>query len=188
MTKITMIGVDLAKSVFHLHATSMAGEPKFRKKLSRQSFSKFMAEQPPALVVMEACGSAHYWAREMTRLGHEVKLIAPQYVKPFVKRQKNDAADAEAIVIAAQRPEMRFVDPKTAEQQSRAILFRAREQLVRAATTDMNGKDCVVMDVLPAVENGGGAIELVHGRNAIASGERSVRRRVGGAPQRARGR
>src|SRR3546814_965509 len=81
----------------------MTGEPKFRKKLSRRSFPKFMAEQPPAMVVMEACGSAHYWAREMTKLGHEVKLIAPRYVKPFVKRQKNDAADAEAIVVATQR-------------------------------------------------------------------------------------
>jgi transposase len=111
-----MIGIDLAKCVFQLHAASMAGELKFRKKLSRHRFSRFMAEQPPALVVMEACGNAHYWAREMIRLGHEVKLIAPQYVKPFVKRQKNDAADAEAIVIAALRPEMRFVDPKTAEQ------------------------------------------------------------------------
>jgi transposase len=131
MTKDTMIGVDLAKSVFQLHAASMIGEPKFRRKLSRQSFGKFMAEQPPAIVVMEACGSAHYWAREMISLGHEVKLIAPQYVKPFVKRQKNDAADAEAIVIAAQRPEMRFVGPKSADQQSRAILFRARERLVR---------------------------------------------------------
>src|SRR3546814_330137 len=110
-----------------LHAASMTGEPKFRKKLSRRSFPKFMAEQPPAMVVMEACGSAHYWAREMTKLGHEVKLIAPRYVKPFVKRQKNDAADAEAIVVAAQRPEMRFVDPKSAEQQSRAILFRSEE-------------------------------------------------------------
>ena len=132
--KDTMIGVDLAKSVFQLHAASMTGELKFRKKLSRQSFLKFMAELPPAAVVMEACGSAHYWAREMIRLGHEVKLIAPHYVKPFVKRQKNDAADAEAIVIAAQRPEMRFVDPKSAEQQSRAVLFRARERLVHQRT------------------------------------------------------
>ena len=115
MTKDTMIGVDLAKKVFQLHAASMTGQPKFRKKLSRQGFGNFMAEQPPAVVVMEACGSAHYWAREMTRLGHEVKLIAPHYVKPFVKRQKNDAADAEAIVIAAQRPEMRFVEPKSEE-------------------------------------------------------------------------
>jgi transposase len=79
----------------------MTGQPKFRKKLSRQGYGKFMAERSPAVVVMEACGSAHYLAREMVRLGHEVKLIAPSYVKPFVKRQKNDAADAEAIVVAA---------------------------------------------------------------------------------------
>ena len=138
MTKDTMIGVDLAKNVFQLHAASMTGQAKFRKKLSRQSFSRFMAGQPPAMVVMEACGSAHYWAREMVRLGHEVKLIAPHYVKPFVKRQKNDAADAEAIVIAAQRPEMRFVEPKSAEQQSRAILFRARERLVHQRTELVN--------------------------------------------------
>ena len=138
MTKDTMIGVDLAKNFFQLHAASMTGQPKYRKKLSRQSFSKFMTEQPPAVVVMEACGSAHYWAREMFRLGHEVKLIAPQYVKPFVKRQKNDAADAEAIVIAAQRPEMRFVDPKSADQQSRAILFRSRERLVHQRTELVN--------------------------------------------------
>jgi transposase len=138
MKKDTMIGVDLAKNVFQLHAASMTGQPKFCRKLSRQSFSNFMAKQPPAVVVMEACGSAHYWAREMIRLGHEVKLIAAQYVKPFVKRQKNDAADAEAIVIAAQRPEMRFVEPKSAEQQSRAILFRARERLVHQRTELVN--------------------------------------------------
>lgn len=138
MTKDTMIGVDLAKNVFQLHAASMTGQPQFCKKLSRQSFTRFMAEQPPTVVVMEACGSAHYWAREMIRLGHEVKLIAPHYVKPFVKRQKNDAADAEAIVIAAQRPEMRFVEPKSAEQQSRAILFRARERLVHQRTELVN--------------------------------------------------
>ncbi len=105
--KDTMIGVDLAKAVFQIHGASMTGQVRFRRKLSRQQFRNFMAEQPPALVIMEACGSAHYWAREMASLGHEVKLIAPQYVRPFVKRQKNDAADAEAIVIAAQRPEMR---------------------------------------------------------------------------------
>lgn len=138
MQKDTMIGVDLAKAVFQVHGASMTGQEKFRKKLSRQSFPRFMAEQPPAVVVMEACGSAHYWAREMIRLGHEVKLIAPHYVKPFVKRQKNDAADAQAIVIAAQRPEMRFVEPKCAEQQSRAILFRARERLVRQRTELVN--------------------------------------------------
>ncbi|MEW9855257.1 IS110 family transposase [Novosphingobium sp. M1R2S20] len=133
-----MIGVDLAKSVFQLHGASMTGQPTFRKKLSRQGFAEFMAKQPPTIVVMEACGSAHYWAREMSRRGHEVKLIAPRYVKPFVKRQKNDAADAEAIVIAAQRPEMRFVEPKSAEQQSRTILFGARERLVHQRTELVN--------------------------------------------------
>lgn len=133
-----MIGVDLAKNVFQLHATSMAGHLKFRKKLTRAQFPKFMEEQLPSIVVMEACASASYWARVLTKLGHEVKLIAPQYVRPFVKRQKNDAADAEAIVIAAQRPEMRFVSPKSEEQQARAALFRARERLVYQRTELVN--------------------------------------------------
>jgi transposase len=110
-----MIGVDLAKNVFQLHGASMTGDVKYRKKLSRGQFFRFMSEQAPALVVMEACGSAHYWARELVKLGHAVKLIAPQYVRPFVKRQKNDEVDAEAIVIAARQPEMRFVEPKTAD-------------------------------------------------------------------------
>ncbi|MCL6286238.1 transposase [Ruegeria sp. 2012CJ41-6] len=90
-----------------------------------------MSEQPPCVVVFEPCGSTHDWACEMEQCGHEMKLIAPQYVRPFVKRQKNDAADAEARVIAAQRPEMRFVIPKTKEQQAQAALFRGRERLVR---------------------------------------------------------
>jgi transposase len=115
-----MIGVDLAKNVFQVHGASRAGEVLYRKKLSRKQFSAFMAQQEPSLVIFEACGSANYWAREMEALDHEVRLIAPQYVRPFVKRQKNDAADAEAIVIAARQPEMRFVEPKTIEQQSRA--------------------------------------------------------------------
>ncbi len=138
MTKDVMIGVDLAKNVFQLHAASLTGHLRYRKKLSREAFRRFMAEQPPAIVVMEACGSAHYWAREMARHGHEVRLIAPRYVKPFVKRQKNDAADAEAIVVAAQRPEMRFVEPKSAEQQGKAILFRSRERLVHQRTELIN--------------------------------------------------
>lgn len=136
--KDTMIGVDLAKSVFQLHGASMSGEVKFRKKMSRPQFYKFMTEHPPAVVAMEACGSANFWAREMVKLGHDVKLIAPQYVSPFVKRQKNDAADAEAIVIAAQRPEMRFVEPKSEEQQSRAVVFRARQRLLHQRTELVN--------------------------------------------------
>ena len=134
MTKDTMIGVDLAKSVFQIHGASMSGEVKFRKKLSRPQFLKFMAGHDPAVVAMEACGSANYWARELSRLGHDVKLIPPRYVKPFVKRQKNDAADAEAIVEAAQRPEMRFVEPKSEDKQARAMLFRSRERLVHQRT------------------------------------------------------
>jgi len=144
--KDTMIGVDLAKAVFHVHGASTTGQMLFRRKLSRHQFRYFMADQSPAIVILEACGSAHYWAREMARLGHEVKLIAPQYVRPFVKRQKNDAADAEAIVIAAQRPEMRFVEPKSEAQQARAVLFRARERLVRQRTEMVNALRAVLYE------------------------------------------
>ena len=136
--KDTMIGVDLAKRVFQVHGATMRGEVQFRRKLTREQFQAFMAAQAPSVVVFEACGSASYWAREMAALGHEVRLIAPQYVRPFVKRQKNDAADAEAIVVAAQRPEMRFVTPKTADQQARAVLFRGRERLVHQRTELVN--------------------------------------------------
>ena len=101
MKQITAIGLDLAKQVFQVHAAAADGSPIFNRKLRRAEVLRFFEKTPACLVGMEACGSAHYWAREMVRLGHEVKLIAAQYVKPFVKRQKNDAADAEAIVIAA---------------------------------------------------------------------------------------
>ena len=138
MKKVTIIGIDLAKNVFQLHGAAADGTVVFRKKLSRLKFCRFMAGQPACIVAMEACGSAHYWAREMARLGHEPRLLAPRYVKPFIKRQKNDAADAEAIVEAAQRPTMRFVEPKTEEQQSRAIVFRSREQLINHRTELVN--------------------------------------------------
>jgi transposase len=102
--KATIIGVDLAKNVFQVHGAAADGTVLFRKKLTRLQFHRFVAEQPACLVAMEACGGAHYWAREMRRIGHDVRLIAPRYVRPFIKRQKNDAADAEAIVEAALRP------------------------------------------------------------------------------------
>lgn len=159
--KDTMIGVDLAKSVFVLHGASMSGKQMFRKKLSRPGFLKFMAEQAPAVVVMEACGGANYWAREMVKLGHEVMLIAPQYVRPFVKRQKNDAADAEAIVIAAQRPEMRFVEPKSEEQQARAVLFRARERLVHQRTELVNALRGVLYEFGYCVPQGIGHLKRI---------------------------
>ncbi|MDP1669676.1 IS110 family transposase [Phaeovulum sp.] len=152
--KDTMIGVDLAKHVFQLHGASMTGEVRFRKKLSRPQFMRFMAEHPAAVVVMEACGGASYWARELGKMGHDVRLIAPQYVKPFVKRQKNDAADAEAIVVAAQRPEMRFVPPKTEEQQARAVLFRARERLVHQRTELTNALRAMIYEYGHVVPQG----------------------------------
>lgn len=152
--KDTMIGVDLAKSVFQLHGADMAGHLKFRKKMTRVQFRDFLAKHEPAVVVMEACGSASYWAREVAKLGHEVRLIAPQYVRPFVKRQKNDAADAEAIVIAAQRPEMRFVPPKSAEQQARAALFRGRERLVHQRTELVNALRGLLYEFGHAVPQG----------------------------------
>lgn len=136
--KDMMIGVDLAKNVFQVHGALRTGEVQFRKKLTRTQFPVFMAQQEPCLVIFEACGGANYWAHEMRTIGHEVKLIAPQYVRPFVKRQKNDAADAEAIITAARQPEMRFVAPKTVEQQSRAAVFRGRERLVHQRTADVN--------------------------------------------------
>jgi transposase len=144
--KDTMIGVDLAKRVFQIHGASMTGHVKFRKKLTREQFRGFMATQRTCVVVFEACGSASYWAREMEKLGHEAKLIAPQYVRPFVKRQKNDAADAEAIVVAAQRPEMRFVRPKTEDQQACAVLFRARERLLHQRTELVNALRSVLYE------------------------------------------
>ena len=142
----TMIGVDLAKNVFQLHGASLTGEVKFRKKLSRLQFRKFMEAQPASIVVFEACGGAHFWTREMEQLGHQAKLIAPQYVKPFVKRQKNDVADAEAIVIAAQRPEMRFVEPKSNAQIARGVVFRSRDRLVRQRTEQINALRSVLFE------------------------------------------
>lgn len=161
--KDTMIGVDLAKNVFQLHGATMSGHLKFRKRLSRPQFQRFMADQDPAVVVMEACGSASYWARELTRLGHEVKLIAPQYVTPFVKRHKNDANDAEAIVIAAQRPEMRFVEPKTEAQQARAMLFRSRERLVHQRTELINALRAMLYEFGHIVPQGRSQLRRVEG-------------------------
>lgn len=161
--KDTMIGVDLAKNVFQLHGASMTGEVKFRKKLARGQFLRFMADQAPALVAMEACGSAHHWARELVKLGHEVRLIAPQYVRPFVKRQKNDAADAEAIVTAARQPEMRFVEPKTPDQQARAVLFRARERIIHQRTELVNALRAVLYEYGQVVPLGIGHIKRIEG-------------------------
>ena len=138
MGEIGIIGVDLAKNVFNLRGAAADGAVVFRKKLSRLQFAGFMADHPACVVAMEACASAHHWARELSAYSHSVRLIAPHYVKPLIKRQKNDAADAEAIAEAVTRPTMRFVEPKTEEQQARAVAFRAREQIVKQRTEAIN--------------------------------------------------
>ena len=138
MTEVSTIGLDLAKNVFQVHAADRAGSVVFRKRLRRQPVLSFFAAQPRCRVAMEACGSAHYWGREIGQLGHEVRLIAPAYVKPFVKRQKNDMADAEAICEAAQRPTMRFVAVKSEARQASAVIFRTRDLLVRQHTQLIN--------------------------------------------------
>jgi len=138
MEQINIIGLDLAKNSFQLHGALSDGKVAFRKKLSRDKVLPFLAEQPRSLVAMEACGSAHHWGRAIRNLGHEVRLIPPVYVKPFVKRQKNDAADAEAIAEAASRPTMRSVAIKTEEQQALSMLFRTRDMFVRQRTQLIN--------------------------------------------------
>tara|TARA_R110000868_G_scaffold143571_1_gene361791 strand:- start:25148 stop:26170 length:1023 start_codon:yes stop_codon:yes gene_type:complete len=138
MTQITVIGLDLAKRVFQVHGADGDGQPVLRRKLRRAQVRTFFSELPPCLIGMEACASAHHWARELQVLGHEVRLIPPQYVRPFVKTNKNDAADAEAICEAVTRPTMRFAPVKSAEQQSVLMLHRARELLVRQRTMLIN--------------------------------------------------
>jgi transposase len=138
MGEVTTIGLDIAKQVFHVHGADASGAAQFSRRLTRTKVLEFFASQPPCLVAMEACGGAHYWAREIKRLGHEVRLIPPAYVKPFVKRQKNDARDAEAICEAAQRPSMRFVPVKSEEQQASAAVFRTRDLMVRQRTQLVN--------------------------------------------------
>ena len=138
MLKVTIIGFDLAKNVFQLHGATADGKVVFRKKLTRPLFERFMAGRHPCTVAMEASAGSHHWARKFTAYGYQVRLIAPHYLKPFLKRQKNDAADAEAIVEAALRPTMRFVEPMTAEQQAQAVAFRVREQLIKQRTESIN--------------------------------------------------
>src|ERR671912_571282 len=138
MGEVSTIGVDLAKNVFQVHGADASGAVLFRRKLRRHQVLTFFAGQKPCTVAMEACGSSPHWAREIGRLGHTVRLIPPAYVKPFVKRQKNDAADAEAICEAAQRPTMRFVAVKSEQAQAAAVVFRTRDLLVRQRTQAIN--------------------------------------------------
>jgi transposase len=138
MNEVSIIGLDLAKRVFQVHGGRSDGSVAFRKKLARSQLLPFLSGRPRCRVAMEACATAHYWAREISELGHEVRLIPPVYVKPFVKRQKNDVADAEAIAEAAGRPTMRFVAAKTVRQQAGSMVFRTRDLFVRQRTQLIN--------------------------------------------------
>jgi transposase len=133
MTIVT-IGLDLAKSVFQVHGVDETGATALTKRLHRKQMAPFFSKLPRCLIAMEACGTAHYWARTLAAMGHEIRLVPPSYVKAYVKRGKSDALDAEAICEAVQRPAMRFVPVKTVEQQSILMAHRARSLLVRQRT------------------------------------------------------
>ena len=136
--KVTTIGFDLAKNVFQVHGVDERGHVVVRKQLRRDQVATFFANLPACLIGMEACGSAHHWARKLQGLGHRVRLISPQFVKPYVKSNKNDAADAEAICEAVTRPNMRFVPIKTMEQQAVLSVHRVRQGFVKARTAQAN--------------------------------------------------
>jgi transposase len=161
MNAIT-IGVDLAKSVFQLHGIDASSAVVIRKKLRRAQMLTFFKAHPPCLVGMEACATAHFWARELAVLGYEVRLMPPCYVKAYVRRQKNDAADAEAICEAVTRPTMRFVPVKSAERQSVLVLHRTRELLVRQRTMLINAirGHCAEFGII-APQGARRAVELV---------------------------
>src|SRR4249919_3148611 len=138
MPAVTTIGLDIAKSVFQVHGVDTYGNMIVRRQLKRRYVLAFFKKLPPCLVGIEACATSHHWSRELQALGHTVRLIPPAYVKPYVKRQKNDAADAEAICEAVQRPSMRFVPTKTPEQQSCLMLHRTRHLFIRQQTAVIN--------------------------------------------------
>jgi len=144
--QVTTIGLDLAKNVFHLHGIAADGMVAFSRSLRRRQMLSFFERLEPCLIGMEACGTSHYWAGELTRLGHDVRLIAPIYVKPYVKRGKSDAADAKAICEAITRPTMRFVKVKSPEQQAILSLHRARDLIVRQRTQTINMVRCLLAE------------------------------------------
>lgn len=136
--KITTIGIDLAKNVFQVHGVDERGKVVLKKQLRRDQMATFFVNLPPCLIGMEACSSAHHWARKLQGMGHTVRLMAPQFVKPYVKTNKNDAADAEAICETVGRPNMRFVPVKNVEQQAVLALHRVRQSFVKARTAQAN--------------------------------------------------
>ena len=165
------VGLDLAKSVFQVHGVDTAGQTVVRRRLARSQLIQFFAKLPACIIGMEACSSAHHWARELTRLGHEVRLIPPQYVKPYVKRNKTDAADAEAICEAVGRPNMRFVPIKTKEQQGVLALHRVRALLVRQRTATINAMRGLLGEFGIVAAKGTARLDELRRRLALATAE-----------------
>ena len=138
MTEVTVLGIDLAKNIFQLHGVDGNGRIVLRKKLNRKQLVLFVANLPRCMIAIEACGGSHFWGRKFREMGHDIRVISPQFVKPFVKSNKNDVHDAEAIVEAALRPSMRFVALKSVEQQDALCLHRVRERLIKGRTALIN--------------------------------------------------
>jgi transposase len=172
MQAVTTIGLDIAKSVFQVHGVDAEGHVVIRRQLKRRHVVAFFQKLPPCLVGVEACASSHHWSRELQSLGHAVRLMPPAYVKPYVKRQKNDAADAEAICEAVTRPTMRFVATKTPEQQSCLMLHRTRHLFIRQQTAVINAIRAHLAEfgiVAPVGRNG---VELLLGVVADSNDKR----------------
>jgi transposase len=183
--KITTIGIDLAKNVFRVHGVDERGKTVLRKQLKRKYVVSFFANHEPCLIGMEACGSAHYWARKLTELGHTVRLMAPQFVKPYVKTNKSDRNDAEAICEAVARPNMNFVPVKTAEQQAVLSLHRARQGFVKGRTAQANQVRGLLAEFGIVIPQGIGHIAkrlpeiLEDGENALPGMMRGLLARLG---------
>ena len=158
MSKVSILGIDIAKNVFQLHGVDKLGHRCLKKRLKRDELLDKLSQLPPCVVGIEACGGAHYWAREISQLGHEVKLMSPQHVKPYVKTNKNDQNDAEGICEAVSRPSMRFVPVKTIEQQSIQTLHRARSQAVKQKTAAMNSVRGLLLEYGICIRQGESAL------------------------------
>ena len=183
--KITTIGIDLAKAVFQVHGVDERGKTVLRKQLKRKDMLSFFANLQPCLIGMEACGSAHHWARELTKFGHAVRLISPQFVKPYVKTNKSDRNDAEAICEAVARPHMNFVPMKTVEQQAVLALHRARQGFVKGRTAQGNQIRCLLAEFGIVIPKGIGRVVkslpeiLEDGENALPGMMRELLVRLG---------
>ena len=167
---VTMIGFDIAKGVVQVHGVDESGQVAVRKRLSRAGALAFFERLRPCVVGLEACGGAHYWARELSRMGHEARMIAPHYVKPYVKRSKTDAADAAGICEAVGRPHMRFVPVKSLDEQALAQAHKARSLLVAQRTALVNALRAHLTEFGVVAPRGAGGIGAVDRASALGRG------------------